>query len=204
MSKQGTARWDKNSEKIYDTLKTALNKLGQPDGRVKGGKAQRSPSSSKCQFIPASAILDDEFIRLREWLNTLEELGHDTAYSALLQIWLDHHGIHWPGKVFTADMAKAGRGRKVTAGDEEKRRHCSELRSEGMDWPAIGEAVFGKATTPTEKARLGIKARDYAKTYNERVERQSPLEPRVSDLGYKMLGLERYGDVLDDLNLPRS
>ena len=107
------------------------------------------------------------------------------AYGALLQFFLEENLTPYPAGVFSANFLGSGRGRRITEQTENQRRLCAQLRSEHVSWPEIARKVFAlEISRPTDVPKAAKKARDYAKSYSNRVKK---LDPR--DLIRQMLGL---------------
>jgi hypothetical protein len=154
-------------------------------------------------LLPAVARGFDlaEAERLRDWLNYLARLdsqrlpehkGFDaqTAYLALLQVWLKAHGIPWPSKgVFAADLGSPGKGRPLERKNSGQRLRCYNLHNQGQSLEHIVKEVFPEAKTPPQRAA----ARKKAGTYIRAVKKRKSNRPDMTDLeylAYELLGLE--------------
>ena len=187
------------ARRVSEALSKCFSDLATSDGALKTeGRSFRTPG-----------VGEHEFKRLCSWLNRLAKANDAVSYAALLQIWLNSHGIGWPPSVFASgkDLTSGGRGSrgksKIHTGEPFKvdRKRVRDLQNRGMSWPEIA-------------VDLGLAKNKHKKTVRQAGERlRKALRPHlypvgsldddVVALGLVMLGIhtptddEDYQDYVD-------
>jgi hypothetical protein len=191
MGKRVPAGMTDQARRVYKALSARAKNAGR-DGTLKS-----APRYNPNPSVPTGqAITNREFHRLYHWLNELAIENDPLAYAALLQIWLNAHGIEWPAKVFASgsDLASRGRGRKWK--NPPSTGKVEALRAKGMSWGQIAvELGIGAPRTNLARRLAGDRLR---KMVSKRPSSVESLDEEVTELGLQMLGImtpQEYRDL---------
>ena len=88
------AKTRRAAERLKHYLDTASDGKGRPLGHDEAWKGDE-PRDATFAFAKIPAITDEEFLRLKFWLQEFIDYNDAQAYAALLQVWLSGHGIPW-------------------------------------------------------------------------------------------------------------
>jgi hypothetical protein len=188
MSDQPKRKLDAKSQKILDKLKACNAELGGPGYKPNGFEDEHDlplgqPPARRFGRLPL--VSNNEFLRLKAWLT--EVADDPTCFSALLQVWLDSHGIDWPRDVFEEDLATHGSGLIAS----ELGREAHRLRQKGKSWGWIAEKLIGEeCSTPGDRREASSKVRLAAKNYVNGKQREVPLEGSGAEFAWKMLDVK--------------
>ena len=157
-----------------------------PTGFEPRAQASRDGAPGRThRFAVPPQVPDDQFRRLKAWLTELSEANKEVAFSTLLQVWLDAHGIAWPAGVFKLDLATHGSGLLPSA----LGREAATLRTEGKTWGEMAQILVpDECESAADRERASDKVRLAADAY--RVLRERPIEGSVGSLSLEDVGCE--------------
>ena len=197
---------DAKSTKILEELEQCMRELGDEDFAPPGFEVHREQLSeetpagdSRLGVVPL--VGDEEYFRLKGWLTSLAEADRPVAFSAVLQVWLDVHGIGWPGGVFKTDTATYGSGVLPS----ELGREAARLRALGKTSGEIAQKLIPEdCETPQDRERASDRVRLAAEAFKNGVRREKPIEGTVAALVWRMLAVrperileKQYRDLRD-------
>jgi hypothetical protein len=190
MPDQPKRKLDVKSQKILDKLKACNAELGGPGYKPNGFEEEHEPPlehTSAPRFGRLPLVSNNELLRLKAWLTEVADAYNPTCFSALLQVWLDSHGIAWPRGVFKEDLALPGSGLIAS----ELGREAHRLREKGKSWGWIAERLIGEeCSTPGERRDASSKVRLAAKNYVNGKQRDAPLAGSVAEFAWMMLDVK--------------
>jgi hypothetical protein len=179
---------DAKSRMVLAELESCVKEFGAedcaPTGFTSHEKSLAETPGRGRRFPARPLVADEQFRRLKVWLAELTEANKPLAFSTLLQVWLDAHGIAWPSGVFKQDLATYGSGLlPSTLG-----RDATGLREQGKSWGRIAqELIPDECKTAADRARASEKVRLAADAYRNGVRRERPIEGSAAALAWKML-----------------
>ena len=197
---------DAKSRNILQELEQCVGELGSEDLAPPGFEVHRERLSEETPargFGTVPLVGDEEYFRFKGWLTELAEFDKPTAFSAVLEVWLDAHGIAWPKGVFTPDLATFGSGVPPRGLGPAARR----LRDQGKTWGKVAQQLLpNKCKTPEGRRKASAKVRLAADAHRKGVRRELPIDGTVAALVWKMLAVtperileQEYRDMLHEL-----
>jgi DNA-binding CsgD family transcriptional regulator len=195
MAKRTKKRISDQARRVSNSLSKAFQALATSEGLPKSAGTGEPKSDTLLSFDPVTGISDEEYRRLRLWLNELASEGDALAYAAVLQIWLNAHNIEWPKKVFAPgkDLTSRGRGSRLP-GKSIDFSKAQRLRSQGKSLPQIAREL-GLAQNNTKAGRR--KAADQLRKRLSRGFLSEALDEEVIERGLRMLGITVPQDFHD-------
>ena len=181
---------DAQSSKILKELKQCVSETGGQDYTPPGFEVHKERLAEEApekgfRFAVPPLVGDEEYWRLKGWLTELAEADKPVAFSAVLQVWLDIHGIAWPAGIFKTDTATYGSG----IFPSELGREAARLHAQFKNWGEVAKRLIpGECKTPANRRRASDKVRLAGTAFSNGVRREKPLEGSVAALVWKMLG----------------
>ena len=131
-----------------------------------------------------------------------------TAYTLVLQVWLDVQGVHWPAKgVYSANLAGSPRGRPDN--DVRLSALCARLKKEGKTWAQVAQQALPNESNRRMAAK---RAEGMARSFNRKGSAAREALPEwfeLSDQVLSLLGLltaqeerrQQYDDAIAGIEL---
>ncbi len=191
--RKSSVRLTDQARRVSETLSRRFNELANSQALPNSDVASEAAPETLSSLDAVTGIDDEEYRRLRLWLNELASQNDPLAYAALLQIWLNVHNIEWPEKVFAPgkDLTSRGRGSRAKKEKIDYSR-ARRLKSEGKKWPEIARELRLARSDAGAKS-----AGDRLRKLLGRGFLTESLDQDVIEHGLRMLGIPTEQDHQD-------
>lgn len=169
-------------KRLHHYLNIAADREGRPMGHEDSFEAHTDG------FPMPRAIDDEEFLRLKFWLQYFADNNDSEVYAAFLQVWLASHEIPWPAGLFSSRFDFSLPGPGAPRKNDQLGAAAKRMRAKGEKWDAVAaKHKPARYQNTSSKKKAADLVRQAAK-------RSRPM----IDLGLKALGHRMLGTMMPE------